>query len=245
MNYRGLPVNSRRLRLPSILAAALAFSLVAAACGSSAPTAIIVYTTPTPAPITPTPEPTPTPTPTPTPAPTPTPGPSGSAGPSATPTPAPTPTPGPTGPTVGPGACSADPNHAADGLAFWTAAVDHLTFTVYCAVVPSGWFFTGSNLNYLTPNAGWVWATYKNNQGAQIMIQEGAYCTSTCAPGTAAGAANFADQAGQLYTLAGGGFAIYVASGTNHAYTASGTNVSQATFVAFIKNNLKRVGKVS
>lgn len=243
MNYRGLPLNSRRLRLPSILAAAMAFSLVAAACGSSTPTAIIVYTTPTPAPVTPTPEPTATPTATPTPAPTPTPGPSGSA--AVTPTPAPTPTPGPTGPTVGPGACSGDPNHAADGLAFWTAAVDKLTFTVYCAVVPSGWFFTGSNLNYQTPDAGWVWATYKNNQGAQIMIQEGAYCTSACSPGTAAGAANFADQAGQLAKLAGGGLAVYVAPGTAHAYTASGTNVSQATFVAFVKNNVKRVGKVS
>jgi len=239
-------VNSRRLRFPSTLAAAMALSLVAAACGSSAtPTNIIIYTTPTPAPTeAPTPEATPTPTSvaTPTPAPSPTPGPSGSVAPTATPTPAVTPT---LGPTVGPGACSADPKKPADGLAFWTEAANHLTFSAYCAVVPSGWFFTGSELNYKVPNGGWVWATYKNNSGAQIMIQEGAYCTTTCSPGTAGGAANFGDQAGKLYTLAGGGFAIYVNPGTAHAYTASGTNVTQATFTAFVKNNLHVVGKVS
>ncbi len=246
MNYRGLPVNSRRLRPASILAAAMVLSLVAVACGSAAPTPIVVFTTPTPGPTdTPTPAPTPTPEATPTPEPTPTPGPSDSAAPSATPTPAETPTPGPTVATAGPGECSADPNHPADGLAFWTEAANRLKFTVYCAVVPSGWFFTASQLNYQQPEAGWVWATYKNTKGAQIMIQEGAYCTSACSPGTAIGAANFADQAGQLYSTAGGGFAIYVAPGTAHAYTASGTNLTQAAFVAFVKNNLRRDAKIS
>jgi hypothetical protein len=130
-------------------------------------------------------------------------------------------------------------------LAFWTEAVNRLTFPVYCAVVPSGWFFTGSELNYKVPNGGWVWATYKNNSGAQIMIQEGAYCTTSCSPGTAGGAASFAEQAGKLYTLPGGGFAIYVNPGTGQAYTATGTNITQAAFTSFAKSSLHRVGKVS
>jgi len=130
-------------------------------------------------------------------------------------------------------------------VAFWTESVNHLTFPVYCAVVPSGWFFTGSELNYNTPNAGWVWATYKSSTGAQILIQEGAYCTTSCSPGTAGGAASIADQAGKLYTLAGGGLAIYVNPGTAKAYTVTGTNISQATFVSFAKSNVHRVGKVS
>jgi hypothetical protein len=224
----------------------MALSLVAAACGSATPTTRIVYLTASPAPAdTATPAPILTPPPVATPTPTPTPTPAKSAAPTASHTAAVTPTPGPTGPTSGPGACSADPTKPADGLAFWTEAANRLTFTVYCAVVPSGWFFTGSELNYKQPNAGWVWATYRDNSGAQIMIQEGAYCTSSCSPGTAGPAANFGDQAGKLYTLAGGGLAIYVNAGTAHAYTATGTNVTQATFVAFAKNNLQRVGQVS
>ncbi len=111
--------------------------------------------------------------------------------------------------------------------------------------MPSGWWFTASQLNYQQPNAGWVWATYKNAKGAQILIQEGAYCTSDCTPGTYSAAANFSDQAGKLYTLPGGGFAIYVDAGTAHAYTATGTNITQATFVSFVENNLQRVGQTT
>jgi len=69
-----------------------------------------------------------------------------------------------------------------------TESVNHLTFPVYWRRSPSGWFFHRVRASTTTPpNAGWVWATYKSSKGAQIMIQEGAYCTTSCSPGTAGG----------------------------------------------------------
>ena len=232
-------MNSRRLRFPSILAAAMALSLAAAACSSATPTPIIIYTTPTPAPITPTPEPTPTPTPAPTPAPTPTPGPSDAATPTpppaATPTPAVTPTPGPTGPA---GACSG--GTAAQDLFAGTAA--GASFDVYCGVVSKPWFFDsgsygaqGLDISYCTQtNSG-----HTCPSGPKIEIREGPLPPFAGAA-SSLGPAKFGDLDGTLYSLTGGGFVISVSPGTAKSYLAIGTGgITQATFVNTVKALVK------
>ena len=230
-------MTTRHMRAPAMMAAAAGLVLAMAACSAAAPTAIYVYTTATPAPtVNQTPiliVITPPPTAAPTAAPSATP-----AGASATPaaakaTPAASPTaaasPGPSGAA---GGCSgaSKPENAA----FWSATANNVPFTVYCGVVPGPWYFSAANSTY--GKTGTVTATYQNLSGANIVIQEGAFCTSgpsACSQHDAVvGSARFGDLTGSLDTLSGGGFAIYVNPGTTAGYTATGTNVTQAAFVS-------------
>jgi hypothetical protein len=138
-------------------------------------------------------------------------------------------TPGP------PTACtgSSDPVHGADYIAFWTAAANALPFSVYCGIVPGGWFFNGSL--YTQPNGGHLGAkySYKTTGGPSIQIDEGGDATkfTSVTPGATLGSAIFGDLPGTLYAGSSGGFVLLVAPGTSHAYQAVGTGVTQATFV--------------
>jgi hypothetical protein len=224
-------VKTTRRRHSVIAAAAVTVLLAVAACTAAGPTDIIVYLTPTPAPITPTPEITPTPTPTPNPTPTPTPAESGSPKPSATPKP--TPTPSPT-PTPGPGGPAASCTGSAGNRDFFVQAANVLQFKVYCAKLPTGWYFASAS--YEQPNGGFLKVSYKGPNGATFSISEGAFCSGTpsaCSPHDAAiGSAKFGDQGGTLDSLSGG-FVIYVAPATLQAYSASAKGMTQATFVAY------------
>jgi hypothetical protein len=227
-------VNSRRLRVPSIVAAAMAFSLVAVACGSATPTPIVIYTTPTPGPTdTPTPEPTATPTP--TPAPTPTPEPSLTEEPSASEAPTATPVPGPSGPA---GACSG----SASVQQLFADVAASASFSVYCGVVGSPWFFDAGSYNSAGLDA--IYCTQTNSghtcpSGPRIEIKEGPFPTYVFA-GSSLGPAQFGDLSGTLYSVSGGGFLIYVSPGTAKSYLAIGSGgVSQATFVNIVKALIK------
>lgn len=220
-------MNSRRLRMPFVLATAVALLFAVAACSAAAPTAIIIYTTPTPAP--PTPVPTPTPTPSPTPVPTPTPDPNApTPTPKPTPTPVPTPTPGPAGPA---GACSG----GADKQAFFVGAANGLPFAVYCGVIPSGWYF--GSATFTQPSGGQLVVSYKGPNNASVTLKEGAFCLTSaaaCSPhDKLLGTGKFGDLAGNLYTISGG-YAFYVAPGTATGYTATGANITQAAFSGIV-----------
>ena len=139
-----------------------------------------------------------------------------------------TPSPTPSGPA---GGCSGSD----DNKAWWAAESPHLTWAVYCGVMPGGWYMTGGNDNW--KSGGKLDASYKGPAGGLFTINEGAFCTTSvaaCSPhaGASLGTASFGDQSGHLYALSGGGFAIYVSPGTVHGYTAVGKSMSQATFVA-------------
>jgi hypothetical protein len=219
----------------------MGLAIALAGCTAAKPTPIYVQLTPTPAPIgTPTPVPTPSPTPEPTAAPTDTPGEaSPAATPAATDTPATTPTAAPTAaasPTGAAGGCSGKVSNQP----FWVETANKVPFTVYCAVVPSPWYFAAASSTYGA--SGTVSATYQTTGGAKIVIQEGAFCTSgvaACSPHTSVvGSANFGDLTGSLDTVATG-FAIYVNPGTSHGYTATGTGVSQSAFANIVAAMIK------
>lgn len=150
---------------------------------------------------------------------------SASSSPGSTPTPSATPVQTPRPASF----CSG----SADNQSFFSAAAHVLSFQVYCAIVPSGWWLdTGSY------SGGKITITYKANGGKQIVLNEGAFCTTgvdACSPhqGTL-GSAYFGNLDGQLDSLAGGGFAVYVAPGTTRGYTATGTGITQAAFVSIV-----------
>jgi hypothetical protein len=198
-----------------------AAALLIAACSSVKPSPTVAPATPSPSPsVTETATDTPTPISTNTPfvAPTDTPVSSPTAVVTIAPTPTPTPT--PSGPA---GGCSGND----ENKAWWAAESPHFKFTVYCGVMPGGWYFSAANDNW---KIGKLDATYKGPAGGLFTINEGAFCTSACSPGTSIGSAKFGDVTGGLYSLPTGGYAVYVAPGTAQGYKAVGTGMTQATF---------------
>ncbi|MGD0122385.1 MAG: hypothetical protein ABSC46_07485 [Candidatus Limnocylindrales bacterium] len=119
-----------------------------------------------------------------------------------------------------------------------------LPFSVYCGILPGGWFFNGSA--YTQPNGGHVQAkySYKTSSGPSIVIDEGGDASKFTAvtPGASLGSASFGGLTGTMYAVSGGGFVLLVAPGTSHAYQAVGTGVTQATFVS-ISADLMKVAK--
>ena len=153
---------------------------------------------------------------TPTPAPTATPAP--------TPTPAPTATPAPT-PTSRAWACSG----SADSKAFFAKAATLLSFNVYCAVLPSGWWLQEGS--YVLPNGGYLEVEYKSSS-ASFEVREGRTCppSKVCiGPGAPLGPATFAGLPGQLY-LNATTYTLIVS--TARPYLMVGSGMSKAKFLA-------------
>ena len=106
-----------------------------------------------------------------------------------------------------------------------------MRWTLYCAVLPAGWFVdTG---RYRGSGGGWVEIAYKGPGGARLELQEGAFCPATdgCVPsGSDAGNASFGDKTGTFVTLDDGGWAVVVDRGDPISWLAVGTGMDQATF---------------
>jgi hypothetical protein len=132
--------------------------------------------------------------------------------------------------STGPGAAAAcsgsDKNRD-----FFRAAASALSWTVYCAVLPAGWFVdTGQ---YRQAGGGWVEIAYRGPGGARLELHEGAFCAEgdgCVPPGTELGDAPFGDRTGTLVALDDGGFALVVDRGEKVSWLAIGTGVDEATF---------------
>lgn len=78
---------------------------------------------------------------------------------------------------------------------------------------------------------------FKVSGGASVEIDEGSFCTTgaaTCSPHDASlGKSAFGDLLGDLDTISGGGFVIYVNPGTAKAHSITGSGMSQETFVVY------------
>ena len=116
-----------------------------------------------------------------------------------------------------------------------------MSFDVYCGRLPAPWYMTPGKSTL--PLGGTVTIDYLGPGGAMIEAKEGAFCTtsaSLCSPNVGVlETASFAGGTGNLDSVSGGGFAIYVDPGSTHGYTITGTNVAQSKFVgiaaAFVK----------
>ncbi|HEY8988358.1 MAG TPA: hypothetical protein VIM39_05005 [Candidatus Limnocylindrales bacterium] len=128
-----------------------------------------------------------------------------------------------------------DPAAACSGTAqnrdFFRAAATVMTWTVYCAVLPSGWFVDSGQ--YRQAAGGWIQIAYKGPGGARLELHEGAFCSASdgCVPpGTDSGDASFGDRTGTLVTLADGGWAVVVDRATAISWLAVGSGMDEATF---------------
>jgi len=202
----------------------MAVSLAPAGCTAAAPTPQIIYVTPVPTPspiiIYVTPPPTPTPVVTPSPEATPSPS------PTAKPTPSPAPS--PTSPAA---ACTGTDNNKA----LFAQAAAAMNWTVYCAVLPSGWHITAGSYDN-APN-GELEVDYRAPGTSVLNLHEGAYCVgctwrSTMVDG---GPAAFGHVAAELWVDPAYPRELIVDAnyGSAHESMVHTIDLSQATIRAF------------
>jgi hypothetical protein len=113
---------------------------------------------------------------------------------------------------------------------FWPGIATAVSWDVYCAVLPSGWFVQSGS--YRQANGGKLVISYKGPGGASLSLSEGSFCTdgTGCVPsGTDSGDAQFGSMAGTLVTLDGGGYAIVVARGQQPSWLMVTQGLDQAT----------------
>ena len=105
-----------------------------------------------------------------------------------------------------------------------------MSWTVYCAVLPAGWFVDSGQ--YRGSGGGRVEISYKGPGGARLELHEGAFCQAGgCVPaGADAGEATFGDRTGALVAIDGGGWAVVVDRGAPISWLAVGTGLSQSAF---------------
>jgi hypothetical protein len=124
---------------------------------------------------------------------------------------------------------------------FFVTAAKGLPFDVYCPVLPASWYIdTGAGGgSWRGGTEQWLQIFYKGPGGAQIALQEGAFCTggaSLCSPhDSLIGTAAFGDLTGTLDALGPDpsyGYAIYIGAGTRRGYTITGMGMTQNAFTA-------------
>ena len=147
------------------------------------------------------------------------------SGPSDSPTAAPTPTPsGASGPAA---RCTGN----AENRDFYTAVAAAVDWTVYCPVLPAGWFVDSGQ--YRLAGGGRMEIGYHGPSGASLTLREGSFCTSAdgCAPaGTDGGTAAFGDRDGTLIAASDGSWAIIVDAGQKPSWLIEGSGLDQAAF---------------
>ena len=120
-----------------------------------------------------------------------------------------------------------------ENRAFFEAAAATLTWTVYCAVLPSGWFVdTGG---YRQAGGGRLEIAYRGPGGTRLELREGAFCAdgSGCVPsGTESGDAQFGDKTGTLIATDDGGWAVVIDRGEAISWLAVGTGMNEDAFRA-------------
>ncbi|MEO8462748.1 MAG: hypothetical protein ABI555_06020, partial [Chloroflexota bacterium] len=167
----------------------------------------------------------------------------GSASPDATTTQAPTPvvTPPPSGepgtpsPSDGPTAATVCTGSESN-RAFFSQAAAGVAWSVYCAVLPDGWYLeTGS---YRLANEGHLEVTYRGPGDAHVSIAEGNICLDVggdveqCAPrDTVIADAALGDMVGELGRLSNG-LVLDVDRGANPSWRVTGLGIAEDEFTA-------------
>ena len=217
------------------LLALVTVALLAAACGGSTPTGGAAGTTGSPAASAGAPASTPA---------------AGSPGASASSMPgeskpagtaSPGDTPAPTDATVPSGSPSSSAGAGADACsgsdanrAFYANLVQSVSWTVYCAVLPRGWYVSSGS--YRLASGGKLLISYKGPDGATLSLSEGSFCTdgTGCVPaGTDSGDARFGPLPATLVAVDGGGYAIVADKGQTPSWLMVTTGLDQAMTMSF------------
>ncbi|HEX5466993.1 MAG TPA: hypothetical protein VFW92_10020 [Candidatus Limnocylindrales bacterium] len=123
----------------------------------------------------------------------------------------------------------------AENQAFFASVAAGVSWTVYCAVLPSGWYLQQGA--YQLDGGGQMTVTYKGPGDVHLQLQEGAFCSGgadACAPhDTVIGPTAFGDRDGQLMGLTPG-YAVYVSPGDPPSWAAASVDLDEATFVRLV-----------
>ena len=158
--------------------------------------------------------------------------------PTVEPTEAVEPTPDETEPSDDPGA-SDEPSSAAectgteDNRRFYAGVADSVAWTLYCPVLPAGWFVDSGE--WRAASGGRMEIAYRGPGGARLELHEGAFCApdTSCVPdGSEIGTAFFGDREGTLISTNDGDWAVSVAPGEAFSYLAVGSGIGQDAFTA-------------
>lgn len=210
---------TRRARTgPAALVTLVALALLVAACGSTE--------SPTPAPSAGSPTPGSTNAPGPTGGPTEQPTGGATEPPTGSPSGAPTDTPAPSAGSAD--ACSGND----ENRAFYEAVAGDVTWDVYCAVLPAGWFVDSGS--FRLAGGGKLEISYKGPGGQRIEMRQGAYCAGVdnCIPtGPDAGSASYGGRPARLVDT-GGGTWLVVAEGGDVNWEAKGIGMDGPTLAS-------------
>ena len=146
--------------------------------------------------------------------------------PTGSPTGAPTDTPAPS--AGGADACSGND----ENRAFYVAVAEAVTWDVYCAVLPAGWFVDEGS--FRLAGGGKLEIAYKGPGGQRIEMRQGTYCAGVdgCIPtGSDAGGASYGDRPGRLVDVGGGSWLV-VAEGGDVNWEAKGLGMDGPTLAS-------------
>ena len=115
--------------------------------------------------------------------------------------------------------------------AFYVTVADHVTWDVYCPVLPKGWSVDAGT--YRTSGGGWMTIAYKASGGRRFELREGAFCTgpTTCPPtGMETAPGPFGDREGTTISVDDGSYAMTVDAGQKISWAAIGKGIDETTF---------------
>jgi hypothetical protein len=125
--------------------------------------------------------------------------------------------------------------------AWFVTAAGHMSWDVYCAVLPGGWSFVSATASY--DNGGLLLASYKGSGGATFKLEEGNFCPPPdgCAMPTGAviGDGYIGLVPATLVHLAGGGYTLFATPSTYLAYAVTGKGMAKSTFLSLSAALLK------
>ena len=135
--------------------------------------------------------------------------------------------------TPAPSAGSADACSGNDeNRAFYEAVAGDVTWDVYCAVLPAGWFVDAGS--FRLAGGGKLEISYKGPGGQRIEMRQGTYCAGVegCIPtGPDAGSASYGDRPARLVDT-GGGTWLVVAEGGDVNWEAKGLGMDGPTLAS-------------
>jgi hypothetical protein len=124
---------------------------------------------------------------------------------------------------------------------FFASIAEVVSWPVYCAVLPSGWFVDAGQ--YRLAGGGWLEIAYRGPGGARLESRQGTACADAgCLPsGEDLGGAAFGDLGGTLVQQDDGRLAVVVGPTDGATWVLVGSGLEQDAFVA-IAADLQRVG---
>jgi hypothetical protein len=131
--------------------------------------------------------------------------------------------------TAPPGTGSAACSGSDHNRAFFDQAATVMSWPVYCAVLPDGWFLEDGS--YRLANGGHLQVTYRGPGGVHLALVQGNVCddsdVETCAPRDAEiGPSDFGDRVGEMGRL-GNGLVIDVDRGATPSWRATATGLTE------------------